>query len=148
MTKSGGPPVCFPFGGSLADLFFTSAASSTDVRFPSLLPSCLCDQKSKTSFRHYDVAQSQLPASANGWVEIGERVLKSFMMTRQFVGSSGKWSDRVVCVVSMQPAKWGKQHEQQVKRITTFRLEQSCREVNNMILPGSCKRHPPNDEMT
>ena len=75
-------------------------------------------------------------------------VLKSFMMTRQFVGSSGKWSDRVVCVVSMQPAKWGKQHEQQVQRITTFRLEQSCREVNNMIPPGSCKSLPPNDEMT
>ena len=74
--------------------------------------------------------------------------VKSFMMTRQFVGSSGKWSDRVVCVVSMQPAKWGKQHEQQVQRITTFRLEQSCREVNNMILPGSCKSLPPNDEMT
>ena len=70
------------------------------------------------------------------------------MMTRQFVGSSGKWSDRVVCVVSMQPAKWGKQHEQQVQRITTFRLEQSCREVNNMIPPGSCKSLPPNDEMT
>ena len=64
------------------------------------------------------------------------------MMTRQFVGSSGKWSDRVVCVVSMQPAKWGKQHEQQVQRITTFRLEQSCREVNNMIPPGSCKSLP------
>ena len=69
-------------------------------------------------------------------------------MTRQFVGSSGKWSDRVVCVVSMQPAKWGKQQEQQVQRITTFRLEQSCREVNNMIPPGSCKSLPPNDEMT
>lgn len=34
-------------------------------------------------------------------------------------GSSGKWSDRVVCVVSMLPDEEGKQLKQQVQRITT-----------------------------
>jgi len=38
-----------------------------------------------------------------------------------FFGSSGKWSDRVVCVVSMLPDEEGKQLKQQVQRITTLR---------------------------
>ena len=38
-----------------------------------------------------------------------------------FLGSSGKWRDRVVCVVSMLPDEEGKQLKQQVQRITTLR---------------------------
>ena len=37
-------------------------------------------------------------------------------------GSSGKWSDRVVCVVSMLPDEEGKQLKQQVQRITTISI--------------------------
>ena len=44
---------------------------------------------------------------------------KNERMKKGKKGSSGKWSDRVVCVVSMLPDEEGKQLKQQVQRITT-----------------------------
>ena len=64
------------------------------------------------------------------------------MLLSTFFGSSGKWSDRVVCVVSMLPDEEGKQLKQQVQRITTnnasrgqktLRIKQAFCKGNNMI---------------